>query len=50
MQELREAPDKGCEQGRLNDVREEVVEIIARVEDNGWTMLREDAIKLRNTS
>lgn len=25
MQELREAPDKGCEQGRLHDVREDVV-------------------------
>lgn len=38
MQEPRETPDKGCEQGRLHDVREDVVEIIARVEEKGWTM------------
>ena len=50
MQELRETPDKSCEQGRLHDVRENVGEIISRVEEKGWTMLREDTIEPRFTS
>ncbi len=50
MQELREAPDKGCGQGSLYDVREDVVEIIARVGEIGWTTLREDTIEPRSTS